>query len=618
MVELTWLLFFAPLAASILIMLFLLNRPQVAGWLATGTMASSFLASLAIFFKFDHGPSSHAIESSIVWIEMAAANIEFGVLLNPLSILMLLVVTGIGSLVFLFSMSYMEQDTGVGRFFSALSLFAFSMLGIVLSNNIIQIFIFWELVGVSSYLLIGFWFEKPAAATAGKKAFMTTRVGDVGMMLGILIMFTALAQLELGSFNFLVLENRMAMIPAGTLTLAGVLIFMGVMGKSAQVPLHVWLPDAMEGPTPVSALIHAATMVAAGVFLLVRMDFLFGASHNAGLVIAWTGGITAFLAGTIAVVQNDIKKVLAYSTLSQLGYMVLAVGLHDPGAGMFHLSTHAFFKAMLFLGSASLIHALHTQDIWEMRGQGLLKKMPITSWTFIIGTLALMGIPPLSGFWSKEAVLHAAQGGPAPLFWISMIVVFLTSFYMGRLCTVVFFNPENKEAHHAEGHHAPHEAGWKITAPLLILAVFSIIAGFFPIKDFITGHGEGHHGESHGALALAIFSLVLAVSGFVLSFFLYRSKTSEKATGFKTVLAKKYYFDEFYDGLIKYVQEVIASLCDFFENFVVVQIGVNGLAKSVRGVGNTLRKLQTGVIQFYALVFTAGLTAIIYFVILKG
>jgi NADH-quinone oxidoreductase subunit L len=596
----------------------LLKKPKTAGMAATAGMGLCFLLTCVTLFLFtQNGHKMSAVESSLVWIPLENASIEFGILTNGLTLLMALIVTGVGALIFLYSNIYMEHDEGMGRFFAFLSLFAFSMLGIVFSNNLIQIFIFWELVGLSSYLLIGFWYEKKEASTAGKKAFITTRVGDVGMMIGILLLFGWLGTKGLATFNFLNLEHVLpkAAIPAGMMTAIALLIFMGVMGKSAQVPLHVWLPDAMEGPTPVSALIHAATMVAAGVFLLARINFIFAASTTALHIIAWTGIITAVLAGTIAVVQNDIKKVLAYSTLSQLGYMVLALGMSNVQAGMFHLTTHAFFKALLFLGAGSLIHAMHTQDIWEMAGRDLMKKMPATSWTFLIGTLALMGIPPLSGFYSKEQILEAAGHGPAVMLWLALAVVFLTSFYMGRLCTVVFFR---KEPRHDDQHHPPHEAGWAMTAPLILLAVFSVIAGFLPIVQLL---GASHHeaASAHSGHGLLFASLGLAAAGFCSSFFIYRIKPQVGTLTFPgTVLEKKYFFDDLYDGLIKYVQENIASASDWFERKVIVETGANGTAWLAQWSGRRLRRFQTGKIQHYALAFTAGVTVIVFVIILAG
>jgi NADH-quinone oxidoreductase subunit L len=617
MTALPWLILWIPFFAAAFIFFFTVKSPKLSGWIATGGIFTSFVLSVVLFLQ--RSGIQEPLESSVIWMAMGVP-IEFGVLVNGLSFLMIFIATGIGTLIFLYSTSYMEHEAGYSRYFASLSLFAFSMLGIVLSNNLIQVFIFWELVGLSSYLLIGFYFEKPEAAIAGKKAFITTRVGDVGMMIGILMLFGYMASQNAATFNFLQIEHSLPQtpIPAAALTAISLLIFMGVMGKSAQMPLHVWLPDAMEGPTPVSALIHAATMVAAGVFLLARFNFVFITSETALMVIAWTGGITALLSGTIAFAQQDIKKILAYSTLSQLGYMVMALGLKNVEAGMFHLTTHAFFKALLFLGSGSLIHAMHTQNIWEMpQEKSLLKSMPITSITFLIGTFALMGVPPLSGYFSKEEILAAALTGPKPLFILSLIVVFCTAFYMGRLCTIVFFRTNPKNHGHA------HESNWKMALPLLILAVLSVIGGYLPIKAMVASHHPGAaHAAHHGGTWLAILSIGLALAGFALSYVFYIKKKSEAEefkgalAPVKEVLLKKYYFDDFYDKVvIAGIQENIAKFSDLFEKAVVVESAVNGTAKFTRFLGDSLRRLQTGAIQFYAFVFTAGLTLIIFFMI---
>ncbi|MBI3317487.1 MAG: NADH-quinone oxidoreductase subunit L [Candidatus Omnitrophica bacterium] len=630
MITTCWLILFLPLGAALLSALFK-SKPRLAGWISTLTLFACFLLSVSLLLQFpvlkEFHP--HVMESSINWMNLSNLRLEIGIYLDGVSLLMLLIVTGVGTLIFLYSTAYMEHEEGYGRYFASLSLFAFSMLGIVLANNLIQIFIFWELVGLSSYLLIGFWFHKPEASTAAKKAFLTTRVGDVGMMIGILMLFGFLASAGHATFNFTQVRDSLASaaIPPVWMTAIGVLIFLGVAGKSAQMPLHVWLPDAMEGPTPVSALIHAATMVAAGVFLLVRLFFLFSASAQTLQMIAWTGIITAFIPATIAFVQNDIKKILAYSTLSQLGYMVMALGLGSPEAGMFHLATHAFFKALLFLGSGSLIHAMHTQDIFEMgREGGLIKKMPVTSLTFLIGTIALMGIPMTSGFFSKEAILATAADGHPILFYMAMITVFFTAFYMSRLCVVVFLPGGGKHGH-------AHESPWPMTVPLMILAVLSLIGGYLPIKELLP-HAE--HIE-HGPHWLAAASLGMIAAGFVLAFIILG--TPSVGTGFKTekkstktnpvptegvphflrfLPENKYFFDDFYDWLIRTVQQNLAKISDAFERNVVVEAGINGTARLTRDFGDLLRRLQTGVVQFYALVFSLGVTVLVYLLILAG
>ncbi|MBI3313655.1 MAG: NADH-quinone oxidoreductase subunit L [Candidatus Omnitrophica bacterium] len=614
MLTFCWYILFLPLGAALLSAL-LKSKPRLAGWVSTITLFACFLLSLFLWRQFPMLKvfHPHVLESSITWIGLSNVRLELGIFLDGVTILMLLIVTGVGTLIFLYSTAYMEKEEGYARYFASLSLFAFSMLGIVLANNLIQIFIFWELVGLSSYLLIGFWFQKPEASTAAKKAFLTTRVGDVGMMIGILLLFGFLAQAGHATFNFLEIKDNLGIIsiPSVWMTAIGILIFLGVAGKSAQMPLHVWLPDAMEGPTPVSALIHAATMVAAGVFLLVRLFFIFSASRETLQIIAWTGAVTAFIPATIAFVQNDIKKILAYSTLSQLGYMVMALGLGSPQAGMFHLTTHAFFKALLFLGSGSLIHAMHTQDIFEMgREGGLFKKMPVTSLTFLVGTLALMGIPFTSGFFSKEEILSVASASGSPiLFWMAMITVFFTAFYMSRLFIIVF-------PRRGSGHGHAHESSWAMTIPLILLAILSLIAGYLPIKELLP------HGEAHGAhenSSIAMISLGLVAAGFILALILYsKPKKGQAPFALRVLPEHKYFFDDFYDFLIRAVQQNLAKLSDWFERLVVVETFVNGLARSTRHFGRVLTLLQTGVVQSYALVFSVGITVFIYLFIMAG
>jgi len=616
-----WIILWLPFLTAGLIAFFLKSRPQAAGIVATTGILACFALSFSLIPVYGNAVQNHLLpyEFFIRWIPLGDTAVEFGVFFNGLTLLMLLIVTGVGALIFLFSMSYMKGDPGYSRYFACLSLFTFSMLGIVLANNLIQVFVFWELVGLSSYLLIGFWFEKPEASTAGKKAFLTTRVGDVGMMIGILMAFGLLSQNGAGSFNFIQLQAALpgANIPAFWMTVMVLCLFLGVAGKSAQMPLHVWLPDAMEGPTPVSALIHAATMVAAGVFLLARLDFLFFASPMASQIIAWTGIITAFLAATMAVVQDDIKKILAYSTLSQLGYMVMALGLHAAGAGMFHLTTHAFFKALLFLGAGSLIHAFHTQNIWEMRTPDLTRKMPVTAVTFLIGTLALMGIPPLSGFYSKEAILAVASHGAAPMFWLALTVVFLTAFYMGRLFVALWLGAKNQLA----SQRSIHEADWRMQVPLCVLGLFAMGGGFLPVTRLLE---HAHTEHAHGPAWLLWGALGLAVAGFVSAVCLYRTDRAGLSSKIKAlkgpvqVLKMKYYFDTFYDFWIAKVQENVAYAADLFERYVIVESGVNGTAAFTRFCGDLLRRFQTGSVQFYALLFCTGIAAGLAILILGG
>jgi NADH-quinone oxidoreductase subunit L len=602
-----WIILFAPLCAAALITLVTRKAQMLSALISCAAILTGFALTLQLFLQQGHWQSPEPLQ----WLLVDnILKIEFGATVDRLSILMLLVVTGVGSAIHIYSIAYMKGDAGFSRFFACLSLFTFSMLGIVLSTNFIQIFIFWELVGVSSYLLIGFWFEKHSAAEAGKKAFLTNRIGDFGMMLGILLLWT-----QTGTFDFAELPAKVAAIPAGTLGLIGALIFCGAVGKSAQFPLHVWLPDAMEGPTPVSALIHAATMVAAGVYMLCRVAFLILPSETALTLIAWIGGITALMAATIAIAQNDIKRILAYSTLSQLGYMVMAVGLTGITPAMFHLTTHAFFKALLFLGAGSVIHALHhEQDIWKMGG--LWKKTPITFATFMIGTLALAGVWPLSGFYSKDAILLLALEHDKALFVMAALTAFLTAYYMGRECFVVFFGKPRD--HHAYDH--AHESPLVMTAPLVFLAVLSIAGGwgnYIPHFLMPDAHAE-HHNAWKGFALLAIPAV-----GFLLSASIYlRPNVSDApvkhALGWYWKLVEnKYYFDEMYAWIIRYVQGTIATLCELFDRFILQRLGIGGLAGTTSMAGKTLRLLQTGNIQSYAFLFGLGVTVIIYYVVVR-
>lgn len=610
MIALAWLTLWTPFFAAAAIFFLLLNQPRLAGRLATGALFVSFALSLTLFLKLGSAPAP--LESSFHWVLLPGVDIEFGILVNGLTLLMLLIVTGVGALIFLYSQEYMHHDPGYARYFACLAFFAFSMLGIVLANNLIQIFIFWELVGLSSYLLIGHWFEKPAASEAAKKAFLTTRVGDVGFLLGILLLFGWLSSGGFPTFNCLILENLfVGFRDAGTgavphvLTVTGFLIFLGVMGKSAQFPLHVWLPDAMEGPAPVSALIHASTLVAAGVFLLARLFFLFSVSPFVLGFIASIGTLTALMAATVALVENDIKRILAYSTLSQLGYMVAVLGLSDPQAGMFHLSTHAFFKALLFLGAGSVTHACHTQEIWKM--SGLLKRMPVTGWTFLAGALALAGIFPSSGFWSKEELLMSAFHTSPSIFALLLLTALFTAVYIGRLFTIVFLRP-------AQDAKKIQDPRWTMMGPLLVLAVFSLGAGLLPLKNFV----PPAYGLHHGSFLVTLLGLTVAMGGFLGTVYVYLFRprwfdpflVSLRVP--RKILERKYFMDEMYGVLIRYGQDAFAHLCDLFERYVIVQFAVNGTARLTRWSGDLLRRLQTGKIQFYALLFSAGVTLLTY------
>jgi NADH-quinone oxidoreductase subunit L len=615
---LPWIILFLPLLAAVVITLFTQRDRKTSATLSISAIVIGFV--LTVIFIKANGFNPAVKEASLNWLDIGPLQVEFGLRLDALSLMMLLVVTGVGSAIHIYSWGYMHEDRCFSRFFASLSLFTFSMLGIVLANNFLQLFISWELVGVSSYLLIGFWYEKASAADAAKKAFITNRLGDFGFMLGILIVWAAL-----GSLNFGKLEAGLAENPAalGSLaTIGGLLVFCGAMGKSAQFPLHVWLPDAMEGPTPVSALIHAATMVAAGVYMLSRTFFIY--TPEALQVIAWIGGFTALLAALIAVQQNDIKRILAYSTLSQLGYMVMGVGLAAPEAGMFHLTTHAFFKALLFLGAGSVIHAMHhEQDIWKMGG--LCKKMPVTYWTFMVGTMALAGVWPLSGFFSKDAILAAAQHHSMPLFIIGVGVAALTTFYMFRLVFVAFLGGERS---HEAGH--AHESPWVMTWPLRILAVFSIIGGVIGVEALFGGmlHPGGEH--PHGLAAQLVYPFkhapVAALSGlaaFGIGLFaawtLYARAKEDPLPARIGALSRwmrdRFYFDELYEATAIKVHDATAAVVDWFDRWLIGFAAVRGSAGATSLLGNVLRFIQSGSLQAYAFLLVLGVAVILFFVL---
>ncbi len=515
---------------------------------------------------------------------------------------MLLVVSGVGSLIHIYSLGYMRDDEGKSRYFAALSLFMFAMLGIVLANNFVMMFIFWELVGFTSYVLIGHWFERDAAADAAKKAFLTTRIGDFGFMIGILMVWMATGSVV---FDDIVAHLSKITSNPGYLTIVAILIFCGAVGKSAQFPLHVWLPDAMEGPTPVSALIHAATMVAAGVYLLVRVAFLIQASQTALLVIAWIGTITALLGALMATQQSDIKRILAYSTISQLGYMVMAVGLASNEAAMFHLFTHAFFKALLFLAAGSVIVTLHhEQDIRKMGG--LAKKLRITFATFAVGALALVGCPPFSGFFSKDAILALAYERNMSIFVIGLTTAFLTAFYVSRAVIVVFLGKPRSDAA-----RAGKESPLVMIIPLLILALFALIAGWETVaKNFLV---VPHEKESVITVpALALVALILGVG---IATWLYRNR--ERDPLHVDLVRRRFYIDEFYEWLIGATQELLARIAAFFDRWIIDAGAVRGTSGGMFGLGAFLRLFQVGNLQAYAFLFGLGIVALIYFTIFR-
>jgi len=594
---LPWYILLLPFFAAVAIVLLTKSYPGLSSFISVAAVLGSFACSCIVFVTAD----IRSLE--LTWIDLPPLLfVPLGLVLDDLSKTMLVLVTGIGALIHVYSLGYMKDDAGKSRYFASLSFFMFSMLGIVLSNNFVMMFIFWELVGVSSYLLIGHWFERDAAAEAAKKAFITNRLGDFGFMLGILMAWTAT-----GTVVFHEMAQQLGRITdyPGYLTVSVLLIFCGAVGKSAQFPLHVWLPDAMEGPTPISALIHAATMVAAGVYMLVRVGFLIQAAPQALTIIAWIGTITAVMAALIATQQNDIKRILAYSTLSQLGYMVMAVGLASGEAAMFHLFTHAFFKALLFLGAGSIIVMLHhEQNIWKMGG--LAGRLGITFLTFMVGTLALIGFPPFSGFFSKDAILALAYGKNLAIFSLALFTAFLTAFYMLRLVVVVFFGKPRSDLA-----RAGREAPWVMIAPLVILALPAFASGFgFVAKLFLHMPGEHETGWLVPGLALAA-----TLAGITLAILLYRRRESDPIDF--APLRNRFYFDEVYGFLISATQGVLASISAFIDRWILDTGFVRGASSATWGFGSLLRLLQVGNLQAYSFLFGLGIVGLIYFTLFR-
>ncbi len=577
---------------------------RASAWISIIASLISMVLSISTAQGFLAGAGSYPLGT---WLTFFGQPIAFGVIVDPLTVMMLLVVTVVATLIMIYSVGYMGGDPHFSRYFAYMSLFTASMLGLVLADNLLMLYIFWEGVGLCSYLLIAFWFERPAAARAGLKAFLTTRIGDTGLLLGIFLLFAAT-----GSLSFTDLSKANG--PEWMLMAAALLIFSGAVGKSAQFPLHVWLPDAMEGPTAVSALIHAATMVAAGVYLVARCFVLFAAHPVCLEVVAVMGGISALMAASIASVNNDIKKVLAYSTISQLGLMMLGLGVGGYSAGTFHLMTHAFFKALLFLCAGSIIHGVHTQDIRLMGG--LFYRMKTTGITFVIGTLAIAGVPPLSGFWSKDEILAQAFGPHPVLFITALLTSFLTAFYMARLMLLVLFGKSRSELQ-------THESPVTMRFPLVVLSFFALFAG-------LLGSPWMHHAfqkflafqvpyPSEEAPSKFVMGLSIGVSllGIGLAYSIYILHRRFLPEGIRAqfgwlyrLLMNKYYIDEIYEAV--FVQPFL-RLCRLSFRFDMAAIDgvVNGIANLVRRAGGILRRLQSGFVQNYLLIQTIGVLIVI-------
>jgi NADH-quinone oxidoreductase subunit L len=665
--ELIWLVPTLPLLGFVTLVAFgrRLGEPA-AGWLATAAVAGSFAATVAVFAEMQSLPEKERVfnQTLFTWIPAGSFSVDIGFLADPLSITMCLFVTGIGALIHLYSIGYMHGDPKFTKFFVYLNLFVASMLLLVLGDNLLLTFLGWEGVGACSYLLISFWHTEPANATAGKKAFVTNRIGDAGFMLGTFLVWTTI-----GSINYLDIRPAAPGLMAGTATAIALLFFIGAIGKSAQLPLFVWLPDAMAGPTPVSALIHAATMVTAGIYLITRLNPIMAQAGWANDVIAWTGALTALVAATIAVAQTDIKKVLAYSTVSQLGYMFMAVGTQTYVAGVFHMITHAFFKALLFLGAGAVIHSMaHEQD---MRRYGNLRRyLPVTFVTFFVGWLAIAGVPPLSGFWSKDEVLAGAwSSGPAgPALWaVGILVALLTAFYMTRQLVMVFFGEERwrepaAAAVHAdgdadteqptaplgegadaaalgvdadEGHgvhelspsHTPRESPWTMLAPLCVLAGLAVIAGILnlPFSDQLKRleHWlypvivyENPLPSAPVLFGLASGAITTAVVGIWFGFFVYLKRRVDASRIERPVLAHGWYIDETFARVVGGPGEAaFQGVADLDAK--VVDGAVNAVGAGTLGLGARLRKLQTGLVRSYALGISIGTVALLVFVIAR-
>jgi len=599
------------------------NFPRLSGILGTCGLAVitvlSYITAYKYFFTSEKvdGAYQKIIAFNFTWLQFTdKLHIDIGALLDPISVMMLIVITTVSFMVHIYSLGYMKGEKGFERFFSFLSLFSFSMLGLVLATNIFQMYIFWELVGVSSYILIGFYYQKPSAVRASKKAFIVTRFADLGFLIGILIL-----SFNTKTFDFITLTNPtgpaitqgsgIGFLGLSVMTWSMIFVFMGGVGKSAMFPFHIWLPDAMEGPTPVSALIHAATMVVAGVYLVARMFPIYALSAPVALnVVAYVGAFSSLFAAIIACTQTDIKRVLAYSTMSQIGYMMLALGVAGYGgheglgymASMFHLFTHAMFKALLFLGAGAIIHAVHSNYMTEMGG--LRKYLPVTHITFLIACLTIAGIPPFSGFFSKDEILAAAFHSNKVLFAVEYAVAGLTAFYMFRLYFSVFWGKD------INYHQTPHEAPATMTIPLIVLAVGCLVSGFIPFNKLVTSDGKTL--ESEIELVIAIPSVLIGLLGIGIAYIMYRKESAipdKLAATFKYSykwVYNKFYIDELYLFITKkIIFRYIAEPVAWFDRHV-VDAAMNGIASVTQSVSFRIRGFQSGQLQKYAFVFITG------------
>jgi len=591
--------------------------PKNAGGII-GSLAilASFAVSLGIFFEVRAGVSK--VITLFDFIQSGNLYIPFAFQVDALSSLFLLIITGIGFLIHVYSASYMHEDEGMVRYFAYLNLFVFSMLLLVLGANYLIMFIGWEGVGLCSYLLIGFWFKNRDYTNAAKKAFVMNRIGDLGFLVGMLLILYHFGTLTYADF-FGQIQGGQAPVTDATYTWIAICLFIGAMGKSAQVPLYTWLPDAMAGPTPVSALIHAATMVTAGIYMIARSSALYNLAPAALELVAWIGCITALLAATIALKQYDIKKVLAYSTVSQLGFMFMALGMGAYTTAVFHVMTHAFFKALLFLGSGSVIHAMGgEQDIRSMGGLG--KHMKITRMTFLIGCLAIAGIPGFSGFFSKDEILASAWSHNQPIYWLGLVGAMMTAFYMFRLYTLTFtgkFRGTHEQEHHL------HESPAAMTIPLIILAVLSVIGGYVGLPPVVSEHhtlgnflsqavtNGGHHELDHSTEWMLLgISTVVAIAFSIAGYATHRRPAFSPNTGISKVLENKWYIDELYNAAIVRPLDALSGIFNRFVEQMGIDGVVNGVGKTVRWGGDRVRLLQSGQVGFYIFVMVIGITVL--------
>ncbi|HEY5578361.1 MAG TPA: NADH-quinone oxidoreductase subunit L [Acidimicrobiia bacterium] len=625
MAESIWIVIAAPLAGAVLLHFFgrWLGEPG-SGWLATLTVGVAFGFAFTAAIPFFQGTGEP--QSVVLYSWMPAVGATFELLWDPLSALMALVVTGVGGLIHLFSIGYMHGDERFGRFFTYLNLFVASMLILVLADNFAVLFLGWELVGLCSYLLISFWFTRPAAAVAGKKAFVVNRIGDLGFVVAVMLIFASFGTLSFSD----VFANAPDVLSAGGAAAIGVLLLLGAAGKSAQLPLHVWLPDAMEGPTPVSALIHAATMVTAGVYMIARVSPIYELAPTASAVVAIVGALTALFAATIAFTQTDIKRVLAFSTISQLGYMFMAVGVAGYVAGAFHLMTHAFFKGLLFLGAGSVMHALAGEQNMHRMG-GLFRRMPVTALTMAVAALAIVGIPPLSGFWSKDDILAVVfgQGDWYYLLWaLGILTATVTAFYMTRQYLLVFAGRPRWE----EGAE-PHESPLVMTAPLVVLAVLAFFGGlvntpFSPgLEHFLEPSFEGvtvSHPSTGTLVPLAIVVLLAEAVGVAAAALVYlgpvaaRVRLLGRVRGAWEAIRAGYHIDELYAAAVASPGEQAAVWAAFAFDARGVDGVVNGVARVVGRLGATVRPLQTGYVRNYALGIAVGATGLAVWLLARG